>query len=845
MLYVIVDVARLTMAHYLLKKRIMLQQQQEKLRAEKELFDTKRTKPQNEHSQTLGIGETGETSHADVRSLLTAACDLPEAQINHTADSQPTDSHIYRTALDIKHTGHISREDPTIGNAQDDSETDRAAVRGIATSGEHRGSVDVQRGAEASSCGLRDSEVNRSYSNRPSVVHGGTAVTGAGQQVDTPVIQRASAQRLREDRMKQELEKDKLISRILGVVRASMKESLDNVDTCDTAMLKQCVNVLCNPVNGVVDGSMFNNIPAADQPRAPAGIGETDHGENCPVLNRPMSKPRSETSLIRGPMDIGQLAVSTPSARKTLYHPIPTKPSMPSLEGYKLPNAYHTFGHQEPVVIAPASVDFEEEAHSAKSEFERTPFSFPSSADLRGYMSYHAKPSGEAGSHLRNESVSRHANMDQAPPSRHTNMDQAPLSRHTNMDQDPAKKHSDWHMSRPAQYHPSHDQGDGSNYQTFLHGMDISRAQSLPREHDHTTSHRFPLLAHSGVGSEERAFTQPSSAHQEGAPKLEMSTTTPLPCPQQEHYAVSEHLLNGVDNIRNHVRSENDFTEKGSDRGLPLNSVDRVGADRGLPLNGVDRVGADRGLPLNGVDRVGADRGLPLHGVDHVGADRGLPLNGVDRVGADRGLPLNGVDRVGADRGLSLHGVDRSSSDRGLSLHGVDHVGADRGLPLNGVDRVGADRGLPLHGVDHVGADRGLPLNGVDRVGADRGLPLNGVDRVGADRGLPLNGVDRVGADRGLPLNGVDRSSSDRELFGAQHGAVSSTNIPHNPGSRRRRCESSEPAMDGYPVTSSGRNKGLGRNNEPKFECQVCGDVAAGFHCGAYVCEACKVCYVF
>jgi len=25
--------------------------------------------------------------------------------------------------------------------------------------------------------------------------------------------------------------------------------------------------------------------------------------------------------------------------------------------------------------------------------------------------------------------------------------------------------------------------------------------------------------------------------------------------------------------------------------------------------------------------------------------------------------------------------------------------------------------------------------------------------------------------------------------------------------------------------------------------CNICGDVVAGFHCGAYVCEACKVCY--
>ena len=47
--------------------------------------------------------------------------------------------------------------------------------------------------------------------------------------------------------------------------------------------------------------------------------------------------------------------------------------------------------------------------------------------------------------------------------------------------------------------------------------------------------------------------------------------------------------------------------------------------------------------------------------------------------------------------------------------------------------------------------------------------------------------------------------------------------------------------LNGFQLTSSGRNKGLGKANEPKFDCQVCGDVAAGFHCGAYICEACKV----
>ena len=42
-------------------------------------------------------------------------------------------------------------------------------------------------------------------------------------------------------------------------------------------------------------------------------------------------------------------------------------------------------------------------------------------------------------------------------------------------------------------------------------------------------------------------------------------------------------------------------------------------------------------------------------------------------------------------------------------------------------------------------------------------------------------------------------------------------------------------------TTTSGRNRGRGKALEPRYECQICGDVAAGYHCGAYVCEACKV----
>lgn len=57
---------------------------------------------------------------------------------------------------------------------------------------------------------------------------------------------------------------------------------------------------------------------------------------------------------------------------------------------------------------------------------------------------------------------------------------------------------------------------------------------------------------------------------------------------------------------------------------------------------------------------------------------------------------------------------------------------------------------------------------------------------------------------------------------------------------QQQRHKASEPL-----TTTSGRNRGRGKATEPKYDCQICGDVAAGYHCGAYVCEACKVLSVF
>lgn len=45
-------------------------------------------------------------------------------------------------------------------------------------------------------------------------------------------------------------------------------------------------------------------------------------------------------------------------------------------------------------------------------------------------------------------------------------------------------------------------------------------------------------------------------------------------------------------------------------------------------------------------------------------------------------------------------------------------------------------------------------------------------------------------------------------------------------------------------ASSRSRNKANDSNNlKEKTPCDICGDVSAGFHCNAYVCEACKVGY--
>ena len=60
------------------------------------------------------------------------------------------------------------------------------------------------------------------------------------------------------------------------------------------------------------------------------------------------------------------------------------------------------------------------------------------------------------------------------------------------------------------------------------------------------------------------------------------------------------------------------------------------------------------------------------------------------------------------------------------------------------------------------------------------------------------------------------------------------------------RCSggSPEPADEDPPVNDNLGGQANGSNASSQL-CAVCGDLAAGFHCGAYVCEACKVSVLF
>ena len=51
----------------------------------------------------------------------------------------------------------------------------------------------------------------------------------------------------------------------------------------------------------------------------------------------------------------------------------------------------------------------------------------------------------------------------------------------------------------------------------------------------------------------------------------------------------------------------------------------------------------------------------------------------------------------------------------------------------------------------------------------------------------------------------------------------------------------SDNAMQSCTLTSTQPDLSIAPKTEDSHICQVCNDVAAGFHCGAYVCEACKV----
>lgn len=60
----------------------------------------------------------------------------------------------------------------------------------------------------------------------------------------------------------------------------------------------------------------------------------------------------------------------------------------------------------------------------------------------------------------------------------------------------------------------------------------------------------------------------------------------------------------------------------------------------------------------------------------------------------------------------------------------------------------------------------------------------------------------------------------------------------------RDNLDLNDPSTGNNRVTACGRNRGSGRNLDPKYLCQICEDIAVGYHCGAFICEACKKFYL-
>lgn len=91
-------------------------------------------------------------------------------------------------------------------------------------------------------------------------------------------------------------------------------------------------------------------------------------------------------------------------------------------------------------------------------------------------------------------------------------------------------------------------------------------------------------------------------------------------------------------------------------------------------------------------------------------------------------------------------------------------------------------------------------------------------------------------------------SRGSRKPYDAPPSSSSSTLLDLSLPSEKRRSEVQTPKQQESPHSTADDLPhqvpyvgGSGLKVDEQQICQVCGDIAAGFHCGAYVCEACKV----
>ncbi|CAH8444706.1 unnamed protein product [Schistosoma rodhaini] len=93
---------------------------------------------------------------------------------------------------------------------------------------------------------------------------------------------------------------------------------------------------------------------------------------------------------------------------------------------------------------------------------------------------------------------------------------------------------------------------------------------------------------------------------------------------------------------------------------------------------------------------------------------------------------------------------------------------------------------------------------------------------------------------KNLNNRNVQKSVNNLRLFNVNdQSSLKTFNVNDTPANLSVMNTTKATVMD---ITSISNNKGIlcGLNMKDRKPCDICGDVAAGFHCNAYVCEACK-----